>query len=263
MSTILYYRLTEMLNDRRLDANTPTAHGSMQTQLNRETLASQVTQRLLTHVAAERLPPGTQLPSENQLAEMFGVSRPVIREALRLLAGQGVVEILNGKGAVIKPVTGEALELFFARSMQLEAAAVTEVMEVRRPLEVQSARLAAERRGDEELEAMKHTLAAMRRSLSNLVAYTALDVKLHIQIAQAARNNVLFHMIQSIRTAAAAVVKQGLQKQSKDVELEQVQVLHEAIVEAIRRSDPDEAGRAMEDHFDTALTALIHKAHSA
>src|SRR5512143_1516024 len=119
--------------------------------ITRGTLADQVTDRLLEYIEAQHLKPGDLLPSETSLVASFGVSRPVIREALKSLSGKGIIEIVNGKGALIRPVDSDPLRLFFRRAMQMEYGTLLELMEVRRGLEIQAALLAAQRRNEKDL----------------------------------------------------------------------------------------------------------------
>ncbi|HET9345879.1 MAG TPA: GntR family transcriptional regulator [Candidatus Limnocylindrales bacterium] len=72
--------------------------------LTYRSLADQAAEALTEYIATERLQPGGVLPPEGQLAEQFGVSRPVIREALRVLAGTGAIEIVKGKRSVVRPI---------------------------------------------------------------------------------------------------------------------------------------------------------------
>src|SRR5512135_1083989 len=110
------------------------------------TLADQAADRLLEYIEAQHLKPGDLLPSETSLAGSFGVSRPVIREALKNLEGKGIIEIVNGKGALVKPIDSDPLRLFFQRAMHLEKDAIIDLMEVRKGIEVEAAVLAAGRR---------------------------------------------------------------------------------------------------------------------
>src|SRR5258706_11663677 len=96
----------------------------MLTKLSRETLSEQAARNLMAFIEAQDLKPGRLLPPETKLAADLGVSRPIIREALKSLAGQGVIEIVSGKGAVVKALDSEPLQLFFQRAMQIEHEAI-------------------------------------------------------------------------------------------------------------------------------------------
>lgn len=230
--------------------------------LSRETLSDQVADQLLEYIISEGLEGGTALPSEQRLAGQFEVSRPVIREALRSLAGQRVVRVINGKGAVVRPLDGHLLGLYFRRALSVRnEETVCEVMEVRQCLEVPVARLAAERRTEEDLDAMTRLSESMARSEALDPKYVELDVEFHLAIARAAHNKTLYHMVRSIRTALTAVIGEVFRQPSDEV-LESVRKrserLHGRILAAIRRSDPEKAGAAMETHLTHALEAVSH-----
>ena len=111
--------------------------------LRRETLADQVARSLQQLIETRPIAPGEPLPSEAQLAATFGVSRPIVREALRTLEATGVIDVANGKGATVKPLTGELLSQFFRQASRIRVATRFDLLEVRKGLEVRSAILAA------------------------------------------------------------------------------------------------------------------------
>src|SRR5688572_30719199 len=100
------------------------------TKLNRTTLVEQVARNLVEFIESSHLIPGDTLPSTTKLATNFGVSRPVVREALKFLEAKGVIEISNGKKPTVKPITTELLLGFFDRIVKVEHKALREFMEV-------------------------------------------------------------------------------------------------------------------------------------
>src|ERR671916_1377222 len=118
--------------------------GSMLKKLPRETLAEQAARNLMAFIETQDMKPGRLLPPESQLAADLGVSRPIIREALKSLAGKGIIEVVSGKGAVVKPLNNQGLQVFFRRSMQIEREAIIDLIELRRSLELEAAMLAAQ-----------------------------------------------------------------------------------------------------------------------
>lgn len=225
--------------------------------LTRQTLPEQVAEILIDFIAGEGLKPGELLPSTAKLSESFGVSRPVVREGLRSLASLGIIEIVNGKGAIVKPIDGSLLHLFFQRAVQLQRKSVMELMEIRKPLEIQSAILATERHTPEDLNKIEETVVAMAQNLHDLEAYANLDVEFHLQIAAATCNTMMYYLIGSIRESLEDAVLQGLHSRRRQVELERVQQTHELIFEGIKVKDADQAAEMMSIHFDEAVTALL------
>lgn len=228
------------------------------TELLRVSLADQVAQHLLAIIRDQHLRPGDHLPAETALAEQFGVSRPVIREAIGHLKSLGIVATQSGKPAVILHVDARLPAVFFALSLSMTNAGVRDLLEVRRGLEVQSAVLAAERRDAGEADTMRDIVALMKRSLDaeDYDAFVEQDVRFHLVIAAASRNGVLSHLIEAIRAPLRATIRAGLSSRATRDEIQRIHHLHARIVQAIADRDPNEAAAAMADHFDRALNAI-------
>jgi GntR family transcriptional regulator, transcriptional repressor for pyruvate dehydrogenase complex len=224
--------------------------------LNRLTLAEQVSMALAEHIEQQGLKPGDRLPTESRLAAEFGVSRPVIREGLRILAGQGAIDLANGRTPTVKPVSGQALLSFFRRAVSLDERHLTELLEVRRGIEVESARLAAERRTDEDLAAIEVLLSVMQRDLLEPELYAEHDLELHLRIASAAHNSLVYHLVESIRSCLRETIREGLRRRRSRRDFERIQAAHVGIAQAVRSGDPRAASEAMADHFDRAIAAL-------
>jgi GntR family transcriptional regulator, transcriptional repressor for pyruvate dehydrogenase complex len=191
------------------------------------------------------------------LATNFGVSRPVVREALKSLEAKGVIEISNGKKPMVKPITTEPLLGFFDRIVKVEHKGLREFMEVRQGLEIQSAKLAAQRRTPEQLQAMKQVIATMGENLHNPAVFIELDVELHLLIAEASHNTMMVRLIESIRETLKVTVEEGLRRRSMTREqVQPIQSGHERIVAAIERGDAEEASHRMRQHLERAIAKI-------
>jgi GntR family transcriptional repressor for pyruvate dehydrogenase complex len=224
--------------------------------LHRETLAEQAQSALLELIAQRGLQTGDVLPSEMTLAGEFGVSRQVIREALKALQGQGVIEILNGRGAVVRPVDSSALVVFFRRAIRLNQRTIIELIEVRKGIEIQSAILAAERRTPAELARLQGIVAQMGQHPGEPERYGELDLEFHLALASAAHNAMLFHLLSSLREVSRDTILAGLHHRHGSEQLARVQELHTLLLSAIERGNSEAAGRSMAVHFDEAILAL-------
>lgn len=224
----------------------------------RGTLADQVSEQLLQYIDQQKLKPGDLLPSETSLAASFGVSRPVVREALKNLEGKGMVEIVNGKGAMIRPVNSDPLRLFFQHAMQPDRSGVLELMEVRKGLEVQAAVLAAQRRNKQDLQAIQRIVHVMRQNMDDLEKYTHLDVDFHLAIAAASHNSILVYLVESIREALRNSIITGLRSRGATPEYENVQRAHEVLLRALAAGDAEAAAEAMTQHFNEAISAIMN-----
>ena len=212
----------------------------------------------MAFIEAQDLKPGKVLPPETQLAANLGVSRPIIREALKSLAGKGIIEVVSGKGAVVKPLDGQPLQVFFRRATQIEREAIIDLMELRKGIEVQAAALAALRRTPDELVQLADIVATMRRHLRVPDVYVESDVAFHRQIASMTHNALMSHLVGAIREAIKNTLHENMLRQQTDEQLERVQVGHETILAALEQGDAEEAQRAMAAHFDDAVMSLIY-----
>jgi len=226
-------------------------------QLNRETLAEQVADAIAKLIETEQLAPGDSLPSTVKLAENFGVSRPVIREALKTLEGREVLTISNGRTAMVKPITSDGLRNFFAHAIALDRQSLIELLEVRNGLEVRSAALAAINATEADIADLEKTLIRMRQCLSDPTSYTELDVGFHTQIAAATKNKLMFLLIESIRDALANTIQEGLRSRFNSEQFERVQELHELVFDSIKSRDHTRAAEAMMKHFNDAINAIL------
>jgi GntR family transcriptional regulator, transcriptional repressor for pyruvate dehydrogenase complex len=230
----------------------------MLTKLSRETLADQAARNLMAFIQAQALKPGSFLPPETQLAADLGVSRPIIREALKSLEGKGIIEVMSGKGAVIKPLDGQQLELYFQRAIEIESEAIIDLLELRKGIEVQSAVLAAQRCTPGEILSLAQIVAEMRRNLHNPNAYVELDIAFHIQIAAMTRNTMIRTLVGALRAAINSTINESMFRKQTNQQLEHVQVGHEAILACLERGDAEESGRAMTAHFTDAVNSLVY-----
>ncbi len=226
----------------------------MLNKLERTTLSEQAASQL-SALIEDGLHPGQTLPSEARLSEMLGVSRPVVREALKSLQGQGLVEVINGRGAVVRHLTHQTLLAYFSRAMQIKHASTVELLEVRRGIESESAYLAAMRRSPEQLLEMQSIIVQMQSCQSEPLRYADLDVQLHIVIGQASGNAVIAHLVESIREALREVSLRGLERRQAS-QLSRVQHLHEHLVAAIAAQDAALAIQTMTQHMNEAIASF-------
>ena len=226
--------------------------------LNRQTLADQIAQRILNRAVASGVRPGDALPGETVLAAQFAVSRSAIREALKWLSGRGYIQIMNGRSARVQALDDGNLRAYFSHALHVEGVPFAELMEARKSIEIQSATLAAQRRTQSQVNELFEVIIQMRAELDkhHSDAYVDLDVDLHMQIARAAHNVVVQHLISAIRGTLNVAVHESLYRRRTRVQLMRVHELHEAIVSEIRLGNADGAGRAMQIHFDEALAFL-------
>lgn len=224
-------------------------------ELTRESLAEQVAKSLRDYIY-NTLEPDDVLPSTATLVQEYNVSRIVIREALKYLEAQDIIEVANGKRARVKPISAIVLRDFFHRATLFEKKTLLELLEVRRGIEIESARLAAMRRNAEEVFRMKAIVNEMNKHLSNPESFAELDLTLHQTIAKATRNSMFIYLIETIRDTQKETILEGLHSRLNKGIFVGIQAYHAEIVAAIDAQNPEKAQQAMAAHFAHAEKAL-------
>jgi DNA-binding FadR family transcriptional regulator len=188
---------------------------------------------------------GDKLPSEAELCRRLEVSRPVLRESLRALQTMGLTHSRTGKGTFVVS-NGPVADPTFGDY------AASDLLEVRRHVEIPVAGYAALRRSSEDVDDLAHLLERMERE-TDTIAWVAMDTLFHLTIAQAARNPVFRKIIEEIRDALS---RQSAFLNQLGGRREQSNREHRAIVEAlVDRSDQD-AMAAMTHHLERVETTL-------
>ena len=213
-------------------------------------LAERVTEELLEAIAAGRFRPGERLPSERDMSEQFGVSRTVIREAVRTLHAKGVLEITNGRGAQIATVSSsrvtEALELYLRGAQSEELIRPLHIAEVRATLEIRLVELACERATDDDIAAIAREHEAMGRAADAETAARH-DAEFHRLLARATHNALFLTLIESINATMRTIRVNSLLVEGRlSVAMEE----HGAILAALQARDPDASRSAMQYHLD-------------
>lgn len=188
---------------------------------------------------------GGKLASEASLAQQYGVSRSVIREALRSCTALGLTVTKTGKGTfvVANKVAGD---------LTLGQYSARDLTEARPHIEVPAAGLAARRRSSEELETLRHIVSAMSAE-TDPESWVALDSSFHALIARASGNRVFASVVGDIRGALAyqseTLNMVADRQHASDAE-------HQKILAAIEAGSPDAASKAMAEHLHAVGAAL-------
>ena len=196
---------------------------------------------------------GDKLPSEAELCRTLEVSRPVLREALRALQTMGLTVSKTGKGTFVVASTVE--------DPTFGDYAASDLLEVRRHVEIPVAGYAAVRRTSEDLDHLAHLLERMEQE-TDTTSWVALDTLFHLAVAQAAQNPVFRRVIEQIRDALA---RQSAFLNELGGRREQSNREHRAIVEALMDGSELDAVDAMAHHLDrveTTLTDIVRPART-
>jgi GntR family transcriptional repressor for pyruvate dehydrogenase complex len=221
------------------------------TSLRRSSLVDLAVAQLREQVLSGQWPVGARLPAETELAQRLEVGRSTVREAVRALVHAGLLDTRQGSGTYVRSVTPEA-----DWEPRLRRAAVLDAYEVRQALEVQAARLAASRRTEADIAALRAALAERERARARGkdARFIELDLAFHRAVVAAAHNPLLAEMFDSF----VAVLREALLAVVTDSGLGDVgaDAAHARLADAIEAGDAAAAERATHDHLDPTAAAV-------
>ncbi len=201
---------------------------------------------------------GEKIPSENQLAEIFGKSRPTIREALRMLESNQYITIQRGKGATVNPITTYTIERTLEDLISNDTIERSDVAFVRNICETLAASLAAERRADSDIAELNEIM----ESSGKIEIYKDLlpfNEKFHQTVSRASGNGMLLlvnDMTYPLLNEMYSRYFKSLSMDENKAECQKVVREHQLILDAIIAQDSDAAKEAMRRHLLTAAITM-------
>lgn len=225
--------------------------------VSRETVSELVVQQIVGLISEKALKPGQRLPSERDLCAALSVGRTSVREALKSLQAMGVLESRNNTGSFVA-AGGVFLERAFNLGLGLNGQNVNDIIETREMLETNAAYWAAKRATPQNISNLRSLLKEMGHARNEIEAFRELDVRFHLEIADATQNIILISMVQTMRQHLISWLQKRLSADMKgrerlvEVSLEQ----HNTIFDFIRRGDGEPARKAMAFHIQTASADL-------
>jgi GntR family transcriptional repressor for pyruvate dehydrogenase complex len=222
------------------------------------TLTDQAVELLESFILDQALPPGALLPSQGALAQQLGVSRLVIREATRTLEARGLLETAQGRRLAVAEPGPAALSHLLDLAIRRDSEALFELIEVRLAIEVQAARLAAQRATDADVAAMEAAIEAMEALTDDDPdALVRVDLDFHIGLVRAAGNELLRLLIEALAEPLRASRRQSFRGlRNRGLGLDVVVSAHRRILDSVRGRDADEAARGMAEHLAQTVEDL-------
>lgn len=214
-------------------------------------LAQTLVDELTARVRSGQLAPGAKLPTEAEIMGEFGVSRTVVREAISRLQAAGLMQTRHGVGTFVNEVGTSAP--FQITADQLETLHdVIAMLELRIGLEAEAAALAAVRRSDDNLRAMREAQALFWQAIQAGEDAITADFQFHLEIARATQNAHFSAMLGALGSTViprARLAHEVKQEHLPDTYLERVHAEHESILAAIACRDAEAARTAMRIHL--------------
>jgi GntR family transcriptional regulator, transcriptional repressor for pyruvate dehydrogenase complex len=220
-----------------------------------KTLADQVTESLTSKILAKNFT-DSQLPSEQALAEGFGVSRTVIREAVSRLKAEGLIDTRQGRGAFVR---NDRLDVPFRIDLNSKdlLGSLLHIIELRRGLDAEIAFLAATRRKRDQMFAIRRALGDIEKASKAGRDAAAEDLAFHLSIARATGNPLFLELLSFLNRFLYIGIRVTRAHEDKRVEFsEQTRVEHMAIADAIERQDAEAAATAAKIHMINAAVRI-------
>jgi GntR family transcriptional regulator, transcriptional repressor for pyruvate dehydrogenase complex len=226
-----------------------------ETMVREPTLTGRVVNQLEALIVDRRLQPGDRLPAINELAQQFGVSRTVIREAIGALAAKGLLEVRHGSRTMVSRPSAETVAQSMSHYLRTGRSApdIAKVSHVRRVLEIEIAGCAAQQRTQQDLTRLETLLAEMttivqatdNRQLYR-TRYAQTDVDFHTALAYATGNDLFPMMLNSLVDVMMEVREMGFTVPGS---LEKALNFHSAIYEQVKAGNAEGARQAMRAHL--------------
>lgn len=220
------------------------------TQVKRQPLAEQAAELLLARVRAGEWQLGEKLPGETTLAPQLGVGRSTLREAIQQLAGKGVLATRQGSGVFVT-----ALDVSEGWESKLQSAHIRQIIEARMAIEIEAARLAAERRSPAELRAMRRALETRDAGRGAIESLVDADTAFHRAIVEASQNAILLEMFDTLTPRLRDAMIAMLRARSEFGDAPD-HAAHGALCDAIAARDAALAAALSRTHLEELVAKL-------
>lgn len=220
-------------------------------------LSDKVAELMRETIVSRGLKPGARLPSERELGEQFGVSRTVIREAVRALTAKGLIEVRSGSGLRVAAVDASAVTESMSHFLRGSELDYPSVHEVRTMLEVQIAGVAASQRTEDDVRRLIEACEGVEKSIDRTEIASTKDVEFHREVARATHNDLYLVVLDAIGVALLEVRREALNTPAAG---DQTLIDHRRVLDAIVGGDTEAARDAMHRHLEN-VQRLWYEAH--
>lgn len=227
--------------------------------IQRPSVGEQVSEQLKAQLLEGKWKPGEKIPSENELAQAFGVSRVSVREALMRLSSLGLLESKFGGGSYVREFTPGLNMSAIVPAAYLDTGSVLEVIEFRQVVEVKTAGLAARRATPEDVESLETILAEMHRVKEMPQEFAEADLNFHLELARISGNSLLIETMNVIRSILGQTMQYIIRQRGHTQGLS----YHRLLIDAIAGHDEKMTMRIMEEHIDDLYADMAESLKAA
>jgi len=214
-------------------------------------ISDEIIEQFKTLVSTGELKPGDELPSEREMAESIGVSRPPLREALNALQAMGFIEIRPRSRILVKSLTQKPVEDPLSLLIADDPEKFFELLDIRRAMESWASFNAAKKATESDIKRLEQIIARDQENLRNNREDAKTDADFHISIAIATHNTVLSHLTASCYNILWSTQKMSREQLFRKKENKQrIAEQHLRIFQAIKSRNPDQASREARRHIN-------------
>ena len=225
------------------------------TPIKKVNVGEQVFEQLKTLLVQGRWRQGEKLPSENELAEQFGVSRITVRQALQKLSALGLIETRLGEGSFVREVQpGDSMNALIP-AVYLSGDTMEQVLEFRDIIEVSSVSLAVRRAQPEDTKQLRSILEEMENSVGDALRFSELDLEFHLQLGRMTGNDLV------VKTQAILypTLREAMNEIVQLTGYEPGIYYHTRLVKSVELRDEASAVKLMREHLENNKTAYASK----
>jgi DNA-binding FadR family transcriptional regulator len=219
-------------------------------EISQDQLTDRVIQKIQDLIWRGDVLPGDYLPSQHDLAEQFGVGLSTIREGVKALSLLGLVDAHAGRGTRVLPNALKILNNSALMKANLGSVEAEQVMEARLVIEGALTRLAAERATQDNIGEIEAAIHEMQASIEDSPAFVRADIRFHLAVARASKNEILLQTYHLIRSLLEEVVRQADELPGGK---ERALVNHGQILTGIKTHQPEIAQSAAEQQVADAI----------
>lgn len=217
--------------------------------IDKDSLYTTIADRLEEIILDDISSVDTKLPSEQYIADSFGVSRPVVREALKILKERGLVSSRQGAATVISEPSAQDFMKSINRIAMLRNASPSHIHQIRISLDILSVRLAAENHTSEHIATLRRLNDEMAACV-DVASFAKLDIDFHKCIATASGNPMLEIMIEALSTLLSPMIETSIDEMRNAYSGVS---FHKRIIDAIESGDSEESVRIMRSHLTLSM----------
>ncbi|RTE05464.1 FadR/GntR family transcriptional regulator [Paenibacillus whitsoniae] len=211
--------------------------------IEKQNVVDEVYDQIKSHIITSKWKPGDKIPSENELCQMFNVSRISVRSAIQKLRGLGIITTHHGKGSFVSPSVNEVILNGFFPIMNLSEKEFVDMMEFRETIEFKCIDLAVQRADEQDIQEIGKALQKMLANKDDYVKYSVHDYEFHFNIVKASKNDLFIKLMQVVKEPFSYYLEElnrvfGVSEESLQGHIDQY--------EAIRTRDAQKAKELIE-----------------